>query len=127
MNIKYLKGFKWFDLTNSINKEIEIRENKFQMELSQQQKINKTFIQNVETNKLIQQIKSKRNKKRNADDGSENHGKDDGEVDKKKPKVEIRRTFQQRSVTTNRADADREIKNKNNQSVKLNSVLNSIF
>ncbi|GME83376.1 unnamed protein product [Ambrosiozyma monospora] len=127
MNIKYLKGFKWFDLTNSINKEIEIRENKFQMELSQQQKINKTFIKNVETNKLIQQIKSKKNKKRNADDASEDHGKDDGEVEKKKPKVEVRRTFQQRSVTTNRADADSEIKNKNSKSAKLNSVLNSIF
>ncbi|ODV84619.1 hypothetical protein CANARDRAFT_29144 [[Candida] arabinofermentans NRRL YB-2248] len=113
MNVKYLKGFKWSDLTNAMNKEIEVRENRLQAELSQSHKLNKSFIKNVETNKMIENIK----KKRKTDD-------DDGEVD-------IRRNFKQRSVTTNRAGADDKHKDTNNSSTtantKLNNVLNSIF
>lgn len=115
MNVKYLKGFKWFDLTNALNREIEVHESKKQAELSQAHKLNKAYIKNVETSKTINRVKE--SKKRKA--------QDDGDDDKK----EIRRNFKQRNVSTNRADADSSIKNKNSNSGErnINSVLNSIF
>lgn len=113
MNVKYLKGFKWFDLTNALNREIEVRDSKKQAELSQASKLNKAYIKNVETNKTINRVKE--SKKRKNEENAESN-----------EKPEIRRNFKQRQVATNRADADSSIKNKSNNS-ELGNVLNQIF
>lgn len=114
MNVKYLKGFKWFDLTNALNREVEVRENKKQAELSQAHKINKAFIKNVETSKTINRVKD--SKKRKIEKGDENTTEN----------FELRRNFKQRNVVTHRAEANEDIKSKTEGS-KINSVLDKIF
>lgn len=114
MNVKYLKGFKWFDLTNALNREIQVRESKKQNELSQVNKINKQYIKNVEQSKTINRIQSQ---KRKADDASL------GETDR------VHRNFKQNAVVTLRADANESIKNKSSSKdkEKIDTLLNKIF
>ena len=119
MNVKYLKGFKWFDLTNALNREVEVRESKKQAELSQAHKLNKAYIKNVETSKTIKRVKQSKKRKLEDDSNNDNTNNDH------KPK-EIRRNFKQRNVATNRADADDNIKTKQS-STTINNVLDSIF
>lgn len=106
MNIKYLSGFKWFDLTQQIAKENEIRQAKLSMEISQQQKLNKTFVNNVERSKREQ-----RKRKAEGDDGQEE---------------KFRRTFDQRDITSMRHDAKPQFKKASN-SENLDSVLSKVF
>lgn len=108
INIKYLSGFKWFDLTQQIARENEIRQSKLALEVSQQAKLNKTFVNNVEKSKYI-------NKKRKA---NEAEGKDD--------QKDVKRTFDQREVTSTRADAGLQFKKaKNNDN--LQDILSKVF
>lgn len=100
MNIKYLPGFKWLDLTQQIAKENEIRQAKLAMEISQQQKLNKTFVTNVE-----------RSKKRKR------HPTEDRETDFQ---------FDQRDIASTRHDAKLEFKKPKN-SENLDSVLSKVF
>lgn len=120
MNIKYLSGFKWMDLTQQIAKENEMRQSKLSMELSQQQKLNKNFIANVEKSKMIQNIQKKR-KAKEEKDGSKSDTKTE-----EKP-IEIRRNFKQRKLTSTRADADDNLKEKAKPNQKLNDVLSKVF
>lgn len=122
MNVKYLKGFKWFDLTNALNREVEVRESKKQAELSQAHKINKAFIKNVETSKTINRVKESRKRKLENEDDAEG---DDNQSNNKKT-TEIRRDFKQRNVVTNRADANDSIKSKSDNS-QMKNVLSKIF
>lgn len=108
INIKYLSGFKWFDLTQQIAKENEIRQSKLTLEISQQAKLNKTFVNNVERSKYI-------NKKRKQ---AEEEGRDD----KRAPK----RSFDQRDVTSTRADANLSFKKAKNTD-NLTNVLSQVF
>jgi len=111
INIKYLSGFKWIDLTQQIAKETEARQAKLALELSQQQKLNKTFINNVEKSKTISKIQKKRKEK-------DQETSDD---------TEIRRSFKQRKVTSTRADADDSLKEKSKPNDKLVDVLSKVF
>lgn len=105
INIKYLPGYKWFDLTQQIAKENEVRQAKLALEISQQSKLNKTFIQNIEQSKRIL-----RRKAESTDDDDE-----------------VRRSFKQRKVTSTRADADDKLKEKSMPNDKLNDVLKKVF
>ncbi|RLV95231.1 Pre-rRNA-processing protein ESF2 [Spathaspora sp. JA1] len=113
MNIKYLHGFKWLDLTQQIARENEAREAKLAMELSQQQKLNKSFIQNVEQSKVISTIQRKRQAKSDSNDKKEEEG--------------IRRNFKQRKVESTRSAAKDEIKEKSKPNEKLNDILSKVF
>mmetsp|Transcript_9178 Transcript_9178/g.9085 ORF Transcript_9178/g.9085 Transcript_9178/m.9085 type:complete len:350 (-) Transcript_9178:3305-4354(-) len=117
INMKYLSGFKWFDLTQQIAKENEIRQAKLSMELSQQQKLNKSFINNVEKSKMINNMQNKR-KARQAELGAGNSNNDDSD---------IRRNLKQRKLASTRADADDELKHKSKPNEKLNDVLSKVF
>lgn len=108
INIKYLSGFKWFDLTQQIAKENEIRQSKLALEVSQQAKLNKTFVTNVEKSKYI-------SRKRKAE-----------EVEGKEEKKIAKRTFDQRGVTSTRADAGLEFK-KDKNSDDLQNILSKVF
>lgn len=114
LNVKYLSGFKWADLTEQIARENDIRQAKIELEMSQANKLNAEFIKNVEQSKMLHNIKESK-KRKNSDAGFEN--KNDG----------IKRTFIQNRVSTSRADASESIKNNNNPSDKLNNVLSSIL
>ncbi|GME92760.1 unnamed protein product [[Candida] boidinii] len=133
LNIKYLKGFKWNDLTSQLNKEIEVREAKLQAELSQAHKLNKAFIDNVETSKMIEGIKRRKAEKISSDDKNNNKTPSTEKTKNNNTsleKPEIRRLFQQRSVTTNRAGAAEKFKNTTNdvtKNKKLSNVLSKIF
>jgi len=126
LNVRYLKGFKWGDLTSALNREKEVRESKMEAELSRERRMNKAFIENVETSKKFNNIRRQRSKKREREE--------DGSSSAKRPEIqrkpEIHRTFKQRSVVTNRAGAkesDRMASRSTNQHKKLESVLGKLF
>lgn len=113
VNIKYLKNYKWSDLTQQIATANEAREAKLTLELSHQKKLNSNYIQNVEKSKTIKHIQQKRK----AKDADANASEDSA----------IRRVFKQRRVTSTRADAKEELKVKSKPSEKLTGVLSHIF
>ncbi|KAL3231380.1 Pre-rRNA-processing protein ESF2 [Nakaseomyces bracarensis] len=92
LNVKYLPGFKWADLTEQIARENDIRQAKLELEISQSNKLNAEYIRNVEQSKMIQNMKRNR-----TTEGEEE---------------EQRRQFKQHKVSTNRADAPESIKSK---------------
>lgn len=106
INIKYLPGFKWLDLTQQIARENEIRQSKLSLEISQQAKLNKSFVSNVERSKHIH-----RKRKNEGDDAAEPSSK---------------RTFDQRDINSTRADAKLDFK-KAAKSAKLDDVLSKVF
>ncbi|CAB4255442.1 similar to Saccharomyces cerevisiae YNR054C ESF2 Essential nucleolar protein involved in pre- 18S rRNA processing [Maudiozyma barnettii] len=113
LNVKYLPGFKWADLTEQIARENDVRQAKLEIEISQANKLNADFIKNVEQSKMIANIKNSR--KRNS-------------TDKETEEGENRRNFKQHKVATNRADAPKAIKNNSNKkSINLNSVLSNLL
>lgn len=105
INIKYLPGFKWFDLTQQISKENEIRQAKLSLEISQQARLDKSFVNNVEKSKYI-------SRKRKAAGG-----------DAEEPLH--KRQFDQREVASKRADAALELKEKS--LANLDNVLSKVF
>ncbi|EJS41880.1 esf2p [Saccharomyces arboricola H-6] len=112
LNVKYLPGFKWADLTEQIARENDIRQAKLEMEISQANKLNADFIRNVEQSKMIQNIKKSR--KRN--------GQEEDPADS-----QPRREFKQRRVETNRANAPSGIKQQSSSSSNLGNVLTSLL
>ncbi|GEQ71247.1 hypothetical protein JCM33374_g4928 [Metschnikowia sp. JCM 33374] len=106
INIKYLPGFKWFDLTQQISKENEIRQAKLSLEISQQAKLDKSFVNNVERSKYFE-------RKRKAAGGNVEEPK-------------FKRDFSQNSIASTRADAKKEFKKEKN-SDNLESVLSKVF
>lgn len=118
INMKYLSGFKWFDLTQQIAKENEIRQAKLSLEIAQQQKLNKNFVTNVERSKMVKNIQKKRKAKEEESD--EKPSKSDKDI-------EMRRNFKQRKVASTRADADDSLKDRAKPNQKLNDVLSKVF
>ncbi|SCU92525.1 LAME_0F00342g1_1 [Lachancea meyersii CBS 8951] len=113
MNVKYLSGFKWADLTEQIARENDVRQAKLQLEVSQANKMNAEFIRNVERSKMLSKMRA--SKKR--DSPSE---KADTETDNKTAQI-----FKQRKVTTNRAAGPEE--HKAASSKRLDSVIQNLF
>ncbi|QLQ81259.1 hypothetical protein HG537_0F00200 [Torulaspora globosa] len=111
LNVKYLPGFKWTDLTEQIARENDIRQSKLEIEISQANKMNAEFTKNVEKSKMIENIK--RSKRQNNEQEQEQD---------EKPQ----RSFKQHKVATSRANAPTEIKQMDS-SKHLSSVLNSLF
>lgn len=114
LNVKYLPGFKWADLTEQIARENDVRQAKLEIDISQANKLNADFIRNVEQSKMIQNIQ--KSKKRNDPDGSD-----------ETTETDHRRNFKQHKVSTNRSDAPEQIKNKNKNPANLNDVLTSLL
>lgn len=102
LNVKYLSGFKWIDLTSQISKENEVRDLKLQLEINQAKKLNKAFISNIEKSKMVSKI----SKTKKIDD-------------------QIHRTFEQRPIKSTRADDDNKLKDKNSKN--LDNVLSKVF
>ncbi|AGO10574.1 AaceriABR121Cp [[Ashbya] aceris (nom. inval.)] len=108
MNVKYLSGFKWADLTEQIARENDVRQSKLQLEISQANKLNAEFIRNVEKSKMLSNIRAKKHKDEDSPVRTESH-----------PPVK------QRKVTSNRASAPES--QKQPASEKLSNVLHSLF
>lgn len=118
LNIKYLPKFKWFDLTQQISKENEVRQSKLALEVSQQHKLNKSFINNLDQSKMIKNIEKKKRKSTNDDDNNDDN--DTGEHKK------VKRDFKQKDIASRRADARKEFK-KDEPDSQLNDVLSKVF
>lgn len=134
LNVKYLPGFKWADLTEQIARENDIRQAKFEMEMSQANKLNAEYIRNVEKSKMLQNMQKSKKRKQIQDNINNNatSSNNEGDVSVKEldsKEIEIEnnyRKFKQRRVNTNRADAPSNIK-QDNASKTLDSVLNTLL
>ena len=113
MNVKYLSGFKWADLTEQIARENDIRQAKLQLEISQANKLNAEFIRNVEKSKMVKNIKQSRKRSGKGDLDNDNQ--------------DSHRNFKQRKVASNRADAPKSQKEYKQPSQALNNVMHSLF
>lgn len=87
-NMKYLKGFKWADLMEQIQRERNEREAKRRIEDARAKKEEKMFLAGVEKGKVVEGIRKKREEKGAA------------------PEVDVRRVFRQNKVV---ADDERTI------------------
>lgn len=66
--LKYLKGFKWHNLTEQIAAENAERSNRMMAEISRTTKENKEFVRNVEKGKVQEGMKAKRAQKKSLDE-----------------------------------------------------------
>lgn len=122
LNVKYLPGFKWADLTEQIARENDIRMAKLEMEMSQANKLNAEYIRNVEKSKMFQNMQNSKKRKQASTKDEEIRELDAGDVN-----IEDNyNKFKQRRVNTNRADAPSNIK-QNNSSKTLGNVLNNLL
>lgn len=109
INIKYLSGFKWSDLTGQIARESDIRQAKLALEIAQQLKLNKTFARNVEKSQHMN-----RKRKRAEAEGQET------------AEPEHKRTFDQSDIVSTRANAKSKFK-KEEVTDNLQNVLLQVF
>lgn len=68
-NLLYLKGFKWFNLTEQIAAENAERASRMRAEIKKTTKENRKFVQNVERAKMLEGMESKKAAKRAKEDG----------------------------------------------------------
>ncbi|KAG1235390.1 hypothetical protein G6F35_000968 [Rhizopus arrhizus] len=95
-NIKYLPKFKWHHLTEQMAHEKQARQQRLRNEIAQANRENKTYIQNVEKAKMLENMKEKKRKRNNNDEG---------------PSENIKRTFEQRNkVNREVAPVDESVK-----------------
>lgn len=113
LNVKYLPGFKWADLTEQIARENDIRQAKLEVDISFANKLNAEFTKNVEKSKMITNIKRSKKRANNREGGDDNND-------------DFQRTFKQHRVATSRANASHEIK-PSDSSKDLGSVLNNLL
>ncbi|KAL4939295.1 hypothetical protein BDV06DRAFT_199210 [Aspergillus oleicola] len=92
LNLKYLKNFKWADLTEQIERERNEREAKRRIEDTRARKEEKVFLQGYEKGKMLEGMQKKNEQKRRRKMQA-------GGVDEDRPKpANVRRTFQQSEV-----------------------------
>ncbi|KAK8226742.1 hypothetical protein HDK77DRAFT_456995 [Phyllosticta capitalensis] len=96
-NIKYLKGFKWNNLTEQIANENAERASKMRAEISKSTRENKEFVQNVERAKMLQGMEEKRKKKGQFGEAPQK-AKESASNEK-----DVRRHFKQNEVRSKRA------------------------
>ena len=95
-NIKYLKGFKWDDLTEQIARENKEREARLRAEISKAKRENEGFIKDIERGKMLETMET-RKKERHGGVAAANTSKDTA----KKPA----RQFKQNMVKEQRTSA----------------------
>lgn len=92
-NMKYLKGFKWADLMETVNRERSEREARQRIEDARARKEDKVFLSGVEKGKVVEGIRKKREGKQ-----KKNTKSDDGDGDAAPDNLQIRRVFRQNEV-----------------------------
>ncbi|KAL2011299.1 hypothetical protein VTN00DRAFT_4017 [Thermoascus crustaceus] len=99
-NMKYLKGFKWADLMEQVQRERSEREAKRRIEDARARKEEKVFLQGVEKGKIIEGIQKKKQEKEKRKRGDSEEDGGAGESGGEQQKVEVRRVFKQNEVRT---------------------------
>ncbi|KAK8161725.1 hypothetical protein IWX90DRAFT_278597 [Phyllosticta citrichinensis] len=116
-NIKYLKGFKWNNLTEQIANENAERASKMRAEIAKTTRENKEFVQNVERAKMLQGMAEKKKKKEEKGEAQPQKARESQTKDR-----EARRHFKQNEVRSKSAkNAPVE------QSEDVKRVLSKIF
>lgn len=92
LNLKYLKGFKWSDLQETVQRERSEREAKRRIEDARARKEEKVFLQGYEKGKMLNGIQKKNEAKRKR---KMQAGGEDG---KKEEAINARRLFKQNEV-----------------------------
>lgn len=113
-NMKYLKGFKWDDLMEQVQRERSEREARRRIEDARARKEDKIFLAGVEKGKVVEGIRKKREEKKakvSADSGAEVNPSD----------LPVRRVFKQNEVRT------KEDKDFNSLGEDTKRVLGKIF
>ncbi|KAK7556923.1 hypothetical protein IWX49DRAFT_17125 [Phyllosticta citricarpa] len=115
-NIKYLKGFKWNNLTEQIANENAERASKMRAEIAKTTRENKEFVQNVERAKMLQGMEEKKRKKEQKG-GAPGMARESQSNDR-----EVKRHFKQNEVRSKNAkDTPAE------QPEEVKRVLSKIF
>ncbi|KAE8375854.1 Pre-rRNA-processing protein esf2 [Aspergillus bertholletiae] len=95
-NMKYLKGFKWADLMEQVQRERQEREAKQRIEDSRARKEDKVFLQGVESGKVLDGMQRKNEEKRKRKMEAGDAGGQ--QIDE----LKVRRTFKQSEVKRGR-------------------------
>lgn len=119
LNLLYLKGFKWHNLTEQIAAENAERASRMRAEISKTTKENKEFVQNVERAKMLEGMEAKKAAKRRKDQGEESGAAVVAPAAAVKKGGERPRTFKQTPVAPKKSSAD--------QPEQVRRVLNKIF
>lgn len=96
-NMKYLRGFKWADLMEQVQRERSEREARRRIEDARARKEEKAFLAGVEKGKVVEGIRKKKEEKKKAKAAENGDGQDVQEL-------QVRRVFRQNEV---RAKANR--------------------
>ncbi|EFR04764.1 pre-rRNA-processing protein ESF2 [Nannizzia gypsea CBS 118893] len=91
-NMKYLRGFKWTDLMEQVQREKREAEARRRIEDTKARKEEKSFLQGLEQGKIVEGIKKKREAKEQLKADSGNN------EEPAQKKMEIRRVFRQNEV-----------------------------
>ncbi|OCK79340.1 hypothetical protein K432DRAFT_383141 [Lepidopterella palustris CBS 459.81] len=121
-NIKYLKGFKWYHLTEQIANENAERAARLRAEIAQTTKENKMFLENIERAKMLEGMESKQRKK-GLDAGKGQSALVMEEANAGTGGKELRRQFRQNKVKQ-RKDKDQ---GSTERPVEVQRVLSKIF
>ncbi|EWC48624.1 hypothetical protein DRE_01846 [Drechslerella stenobrocha 248] len=125
-NLKYLRGFKWGDLTEQIANENAARQARLRAEIAQSTRENKTYIRNVERAKMVENMQAAaKEKKRKTVDG-------DGEAVAAAEvapdgRDRIRRTFTQRAAVTKTVKGGEKRAQGGEKSDVMKKLLSSVF
>lgn len=94
-NMKYLRGFKWDDLMEQVQRERSEREARRRVEDSRARKEEKVFLAGVEKGKVLDGIQRKKAEKRRKDKDEEEAG---AGVEERQGDAQVRRLFRQNEV-----------------------------
>lgn len=101
-NMKYLRGFKWGDLMEQVQRERSEREAKRRIEDARARKEEKVFLAGVEKGRVLDGIQRKREEQKSRKKLSRGDAEVDG--DDEQQKVQVRRLFRQNEVKMGRKD-----------------------
>ncbi|TPX31875.1 hypothetical protein SmJEL517_g04928 [Synchytrium microbalum] len=108
---KYLKKFKWADLTEQMSYEKAVREQKIRVEMSHAKRENKHYMRNVATAKMVEAIQERKTKKRKMEEDADTTGATtvtntadtNAPVSNDAAITSIRRRFKQRKIIDSEA------------------------
>lgn len=117
-SIKYLPKFKWHNLTEHMAHEKQARKQRLRNEIAQSNRENKTYIQNVERAKMLQNMEQKKRKRQSTEESSA--------LSEQPQKVQ--RTFIQRSKVDREVDPSKSGKQSYDKiDANVKGIIGNIF
>lgn len=125
-NIRYLRGFKWADLMEQVQREKREADARHQTEGSRARKEEKMFLAGVEKGKVVEGIRKKREDKEKRDRPERDGADEAGVVEGSKRMCDVRRVFRQNEI---RGTGDKKYSQEADEAIDPNvrRVLGKIF